>query len=54
MSGFGIMASQAAAELLAAHILGLELPGYAGEFLLSRYQDPAYLKLMEEMSSGQL
>jgi len=54
MSGFGIMASQAAAELLAAHIVGAELPAYAGDFLLSRYQDPDYLKKMEAMASGQI
>jgi len=54
MSGFGIMASQAAAELLAAHVLGLELPDYASEFLFSRYQDPGYQKLLEQMSSGQI
>jgi glycine/D-amino acid oxidase-like deaminating enzyme len=54
MSGFGIMASQAAAELLAAHIVGQQLPDYAGEFLLSRYEDPAYLQKMKAMASGQL
>jgi glycine/D-amino acid oxidase-like deaminating enzyme len=54
LSGYGIMASQAAAELLAAHLLDTELPDYAGEFLLSRYEDPAYLAKMEAMTSGQL
>jgi glycine/D-amino acid oxidase-like deaminating enzyme len=54
LSGYGIMASQAAAELLAAHLLGTELPDYAGEFLLTRYQDPAYLAKVEAMTSGQL
>jgi sarcosine oxidase subunit beta len=54
MSGFGIMVSQAAAELLAAHIVGADLPDYAGEFLLSRYQDPAYLKKVAAMTSGQI
>ncbi len=54
LSGYGIMASQAAAELLAAHLLGTELPDYAGDFLLSRYEDPAYLAKMEAMTSGQL
>jgi glycine/D-amino acid oxidase-like deaminating enzyme len=54
LSGYGIMASQAAAELLAAHLLGTPLPEYAGEFLLSRYEDPAYLKKIKEMTSGQL
>jgi glycine/D-amino acid oxidase-like deaminating enzyme len=54
LSGYGIMASQAAAELLAAHLLGAALPDYAGEFLLSRYEDPAYLAKVEAMTSGQL
>ncbi|HET9211220.1 MAG TPA: FAD-dependent oxidoreductase, partial [Thermoanaerobaculia bacterium] len=54
MSGYGIMASQAAAELLAAYIVGGALPAYAPEFALSRYQDPAYLAKMEAMTSGQL
>ncbi len=54
LSGYGIMASQAAAELLAAHVLGSPLPEYAGEFLLSRYEDPAYLEKIKEMTSGQL
>jgi glycine/D-amino acid oxidase-like deaminating enzyme len=54
LSGYGIMASQAAAELLAAHLLQTGLPDYAGEFLLSRYQDPVYLERMEAMTSGQL
>jgi glycine/D-amino acid oxidase-like deaminating enzyme len=57
MSGYGIMASQAAAELLAAYIVGAalpDLPAYAPEFALSRYQDPAYLAKMEAMTSGQL
>jgi hypothetical protein len=48
------MASQSAAELLAAHVTGAPLPDYAGEFLLSRYEDPAYLAEMEAMTSGQL
>ena len=54
LSGYGIMASQAAAELLAAHLVGTSLPDYAGDFLLARYQDPAYLAQMEAMTSGQL
>lgn len=54
LSGYGIMAAQSAAELLAAHITGSELPSYAGEFLLSRYEDPAYRAKAEAMASGQL
>jgi glycine/D-amino acid oxidase-like deaminating enzyme len=54
LSGFGIMASQAGAELLAAHITGESLPPYAPDFLLSRYQDPAYLARLDRIASGQL
>jgi len=41
-SGYGLMASLAAGELLTAHITGSELPDYAQSFSLARYQDPAY------------
>ncbi|MEW6734734.1 MAG: FAD-dependent oxidoreductase [Acidobacteriota bacterium] len=56
LSGFGIMAAQAAGELLAAHITGNQLPDYASAFSLARYQDPAYQSLLERLdqSSGQL
>ena len=56
LSGYGIMASQAAGDLLAAHITGGELPEYAPAFLLARYEDPAYQALLEnwDVTSGQL
>ena len=56
LSGYGIMASQAAGDLLAAHITGGELPEYAPAFLLSRYEDPTYQALLEnwDVTSGQL
>lgn len=56
LSGFGQMASQAAGELLAAHITGGELPIYAPAFLLNRYDDPEYQALLDEQDahSGQL
>lgn len=56
VSGYGIMASQAGGELIAAHIAGTALPDYAPAFLLSRYDDPAYQKLLANWSatSGQL
>jgi len=56
LSGFGVMASQAAGELLALHVAGDTLPGYAPAFLPSRYQDSAYLKRLPalEQASGQL
>src|SRR3954470_19023896 len=57
MSGYGIMASQAAAELLAGYVVGSalpDLPDYAPEFALNRYEDPAYLAKLAAMTSGQL
>ena len=55
LSGFGLMAACAGGELLAAHITGSALPAYAPAFLLSRYDDPAYRKLLEGWGSiGQL
>lgn len=52
LSGYGIMASQAAAELLAAHVTGTALPAYAPAFALSRYEDPVYRQLLESWDSG--
>ena len=40
LSGFGLMASLGAGELLAAHLAGKPLPEYAPAFSLQRYQDP--------------
>ena len=56
LSGYGIMTSQAAGELLATHVTGGELPEYAPAFLLSRYESPAYQALLEnwDVTSGQL
>jgi len=56
LSGYGIMASQAGADLLAAHIAGSELPSYAPAFALARYDDPAYRALLDgwDPTTGQL
>jgi glycine/D-amino acid oxidase-like deaminating enzyme len=55
LSGYGIMASNTAADLLADHVTGRPLPAYAPAFLPSRYEDPAYLALLERWGdSGQL
>jgi sarcosine oxidase subunit beta len=55
LSGYGLMSSNAAADLLAAHITGATLPLYAPAFLLDRYNDPAYQKLLDDWGdSGQL
>ena len=55
LSGFGLMASPATAELLARHISGDALPDYAPAFDLRRYDDPAYLRSLERWGdAGQL
>lgn len=55
LSGFGIMASPGAGDLLADHLSGEPLPHYAQAFLLERYRDPAYLDLLANWpTSGQL
>jgi glycine/D-amino acid oxidase-like deaminating enzyme len=55
LSGYGLMASNAAADLLAAHLTGAALPAYAPAFMPSRYDDPAYASLLETWGdSGQL
>jgi glycine/D-amino acid oxidase-like deaminating enzyme len=56
VSGYGIMASMAAGELLAAHVTGSALPEYAPAFLLSRYDDAAYQTLLAgwDATAGQL
>ena len=54
-SGFGIMASCAGGELVACHVAGKALPDYAPSFLPSRYQDPAYITLLDSWGDdGQL
>lgn len=45
-SGYGIMAAAGLAELVAAHISGGELPGYAPLFSLERYEDASYQALL--------
>ena len=55
LSGYGLMSSNGAADLLADHISGRPLPPYAGAFSLDRYEDPAYRALLEQWGdSGQL
>ena len=51
-SGFGVMASCAGGELIARHIVGAPLPDYAPAFLLSRYQNPEYIKLLDRWGDG--
>lgn len=56
LSGFGIMASQAAGELLAAYVTGGTLPAYSYAFHVARYDDPRYQAEMAtwDSSAGQL
>jgi glycine/D-amino acid oxidase-like deaminating enzyme len=55
LSGYGLMASNGAADLLADHITGSPLPPYAPAFQLDRYDDPGYRALLERWGeSGQL
>jgi glycine/D-amino acid oxidase-like deaminating enzyme len=55
LSGYGLMSSCAAGELLAAHLTGAALPEYASAFRLERYNDPAYQKMLLDWGdSGQL
>jgi glycine/D-amino acid oxidase-like deaminating enzyme len=56
LSGYGIMASQAAAELLATYVLDHARPDYAPAFHPARFQDPAYQRVLALLgpNSGQL
>jgi sarcosine oxidase, subunit beta len=55
LSGFGVMVAAGAAELLASHVTGTELPAYSDAFLLDRYDDADYVaSITGPMSSGQL
>jgi glycine/D-amino acid oxidase-like deaminating enzyme len=55
LSGFGVMVAAGAADLLARHVGGADLPDYSDAFLLDRYDDPAYVSAIAgPLSSGQL
>jgi glycine/D-amino acid oxidase-like deaminating enzyme len=55
LSGYGLMSSNVAGELVATHVTGGTLPPYAPAFALSRYDDPAYAALVANWGdSGQL
>ena len=49
LSGFGTMVSCAAGELAAAWVAGSELPDYAQQLSLARYDDPAYAASLNGM-----
>lgn len=55
LSGYGMMSSNGAADLLADYIAERALPPYAAAFHLDRYQDSAYQALLARWGdSGQL
>jgi glycine/D-amino acid oxidase-like deaminating enzyme len=56
LSGYGIMASQGAAEVVAATLLGAEPPVWASAFAAARFADPAYRERLraEAAAAGQL
>jgi glycine/D-amino acid oxidase-like deaminating enzyme len=55
LSGYGLMSSNGAADLLADYVSGRPLPRYAPAFRLDRYEDPAYRALLDRWGdSGQL
>jgi glycine/D-amino acid oxidase-like deaminating enzyme len=55
LSGYGMMSSNGAADLLADYIAERPLPRYASAFRLDRYDDPAYEARLEQWGdSGQL
>ena len=55
LSGYGLMAANGAADLLADHVMGARLPRYAPAFRLERYEDPAYrARLADWGDTGQL
>ncbi len=55
MSGFGVMVAAGAGDLLARHVAEADLPDYSSAFLLSRYDDEAYLaSIADSGRSGQL
>jgi glycine/D-amino acid oxidase-like deaminating enzyme len=51
-SGFGVMAACAGGELVAGHVMEGPLPHYAPGFLLSRYQDAEYGRLLDAWGDG--
>mgnify|MGYP001822186465 FL=1 len=49
-SGYGIMASPAAGALIAAHVVGGQLPGYARGLRPERFNDQAYIASLAGLS----
>ncbi len=54
LSGFGVMVAPGAADLVAAHVTGDDLPEYAGDFLPARHLIPGYAEEVAAAEEGQL
>jgi glycine/D-amino acid oxidase-like deaminating enzyme len=55
LSGYGLMAANGAADLVADHLAGRPLPRYAPAFSLARYRDPEYARRLAAWGdTGQL
>lgn len=52
LSGYGLMAANGAAELVAAHVCGERLPAYAPAFELARYEDAGYQAAVAAWEDG--
>jgi glycine/D-amino acid oxidase-like deaminating enzyme len=55
VSGYGIMSACGVGDLLTTHVTGDALPSYASAFELSRYENPEYVRQLENWGeNGQL
>ena len=52
LSGFGTMAACAGGELCAAWVSGTDLPAYARDFSLDRYQNQPLIQRLKSISKG--
>jgi glycine/D-amino acid oxidase-like deaminating enzyme len=54
LSGFGVMMGCGVGEIMSRMMAGQDVPNYVQHFSASRYNDPAYVKQIESMPSGEL
>jgi glycine/D-amino acid oxidase-like deaminating enzyme len=55
VSGYGIMSACGVGDLLATHVTGGRLPSYTSAFEFSRYENPEYVRQLENWGeNGQL
>jgi glycine/D-amino acid oxidase-like deaminating enzyme len=55
LSGYGVMASAAVAEVVSLHVTGGRLPDYAASFMLDRFSNPEYVRSLSTLTeTGQL